>query len=148
MNADRRARNLGYFSHEAAARFPDRPAIIDLSRTPAREVTYAELEARLDRVARLVTERGLGPGDRVAMAVGNRFEFVEIMYGLMRAGVVPVPLNIKLGRDQLAYIVADARCRAAFVEPGSNRFVVDVVRDAGLRPCFAFEPLPEGFEPY
>ena len=46
------------------------------------------------------------------MSVGNRFEFVEIFFGAMRAGIVPVPLNTKLGAETLDYIMRDAECVA------------------------------------
>jgi len=145
---DQRTGNLGYFSHEAAQRFPDRVAMIDLTREPTREVTYRELEERLDRFAALVTAMGLKPGDRLAMCVGNRFEFIEIMYGAMRAGVVPVTLNTKLGRDVLDHIVRDSDSVAAIVEPSANRFAVDVIEEAGLRPLIAFDPVPDGWQAY
>ena len=140
--------NLGYWCADAVERFPDRVALIDLSREPPREVTYRKLDERMDRLARLLTDRGLVPGDRIAMAIGNRFEFVEIMYGAMRAGIVPVPLNTKLGAETLDYIMKDAGVVAAFVEPEVNRFVVGVADGLGLRHRFAFEPLPEGWTAY
>ena len=130
---DPRENNLGYWSAGAAERFPERSAIIDLSREPPRHISYRELEERLDRFASLVTARGMRAGDRIAMAVGNRFEFVEIMYGAMRAGVVPVPLNTKLGADALRYIIKDAGAVAAVVEPSVNRFIADVVETLRLR---------------
>src|SRR4051812_24236020 len=84
MNAlaksDRRYDNLGYFSWTAAQRRPDAVAIIDLSRDPRVELSYRRLDERLDRFAALLQRLGIRPGDRIAMAVGNRFEFIEIMY--------------------------------------------------------------------
>lgn len=96
-SVDSAAHNLGYWNAAAAARYPDKIAIFDLSRDPPRMVSYAELESRLDRVASTLA-LGLSPGDRLAMSISNRVEFVETMFGVMRAGVVPVPLKAK-GRD-------------------------------------------------
>ncbi len=140
--------NMGYWCSEPVGRAPDNIAIIDLSREPPREVRYGEMEERLNRFASLVTDLGLTPGDRMAMAIGNRFEFVEIMYGAMRAGVVPVPLNIKLGAGVLDYTIKDAGCKAAFVEPSCNPFIVDVVNRASLEHKFAFDPVPSGWQSY
>src|SRR5215469_13456267 len=123
---DRLRENLGYFFSGVVPRFPGKTAIIDLSGPSPREVSYRELDARHDRVAALLAARGLKPGDRFAMAVGNRFEFVEIMYGAMRAGIVPVPLNTKLGADTLDYIVRNAGCLAAVVEPGACAAMIGV----------------------
>ena len=131
-NRDRRRANLGYWLGEARAEFPDRTALIDLSRPVPREVSYAELDARMDRVAGLLADAGVGIGDRIAIGTGNRFEFVEIMFGAMRCGAVPVPLNIKLSAESLAHVVADAGCRAAFVDSAAARRAARVVEAAGI----------------
>ena len=130
---DIRYDNLGYFSWSAARRRPQATALIDLSRAEPLEITYGRLEERLDRFAALTLRLGLKPGDRLAMSVGNRFEFIEIMYGAMRAGVVPVPLSTRLGADVLEYIVKDAGCVAAVVEPAANPAFAEVVDKLGLR---------------
>ena len=83
------------------------------------EVAYRALEERLNRFASLAADLGLKPGERLAMSVGNRFEFIEIMYGAMRAGVVPVPLNTRLGADVLAS-PSRTRGAAGIVEPASQ----------------------------
>ena len=124
--SDVRYDNLGYFSWAAAQRRPQATALIDLSRAVPIELTYGELEERLDRFASLMVRLGLKPGDRLAMSVGNRYEFVEIMYGAMRAGVVPVPLNTRLGTDVLAYVLRDSGCVAAVVDPAANLAVLEV----------------------
>ena len=145
---DKRDNNLGYWSADAAGRDPEAVAMIDLKEDLPREVSYGELEERLDRFASLITAIGLRPGDRMAMAIANRFEFVEIMYGAMRAGVVPVPLNTKLGAHTLDYTIRDADCLAAFVEPSCNAEIVDVVNRAGIAHRFAFDPVPPGWQAY
>jgi acyl-CoA synthetase (AMP-forming)/AMP-acid ligase II len=140
---DRRYDNIGYFSWAAARRRPAAPALFDLSRAPAHVISYGELEERLDRFAALTRRLGLKPGDRLAMSVGNRFEFIEIMYGAMRAGVVPVPLNTRQGADTIDYILRDAACVAAVVEPAANPAVGGVVARAGIATRLALgEPLP------
>src|ERR1019366_5363511 len=93
LPGDIRYDNIGYFSWAAARRRPHATALIDLSRAEPIEVSYAELDQRLDRFAGLTARLGLKSGDRLAMSVSNRYEFIEIMYGAMRAGVVSVPLN-------------------------------------------------------
>jgi acyl-CoA synthetase (AMP-forming)/AMP-acid ligase II len=131
-SADHRAGNLGYWCSASAARFPDKVALIDLSWDPPREMTYAQLERRLDRVAATLTRLGLKSGDRFAMSIGNRIEFVEIMFGAMRAGIVPVPLNTKLGRDTLRYVIEDSGCAGAAVELPANPHVGSIVDSLGL----------------
>ncbi|WP_419858840.1 class I adenylate-forming enzyme family protein [Candidatus Palauibacter irciniicola] len=124
--------NLGYWLRDAAEAFPGRVALIDLSGPVPREVTYAEIDERMDRVANLLSDAGIGAGDRFVLSVGNRFEFVEILFGGMRCGAVPVPLNFKLSEDSLAHIVRDAACRAAFVETAVTERSVAVVERLGI----------------
>lgn len=145
---DRTHNNIGYWCRKAVEEHANEVAIIDLCGAQARDVTYRELDQRLNRFANLITRAGLGPGDRMAMAVDNRFEFVEVMYGAMRAGVVPVPLNTRQGRESLSYIVRDAGCRGAVVEPACNEFIVDVIEELGDLPRFAFDPAPQGWQHY
>lgn len=146
--SDPRANNLGYWSHDAAKAGPQRIAMIDLSGSTPREVRYAEFEDRLDRFAALLRTAGLEPGDRLAMSVGNRFEFVEIMYGAMRAGVVPVSLNTKLGADTLAYILQDSHCVAAVVEPSVNAHVARLAEAQGCRLRLALGGAVPGWDDY
>ncbi|HEY2112476.1 MAG TPA: AMP-binding protein, partial [Dongiaceae bacterium] len=145
---DIRYDNLGYFSWSAARRRSQATAMIDLSRAEPLEITYGRLEERLDRFAGLTARLGLKPGDRLAMSVGNRFEFIEIMYGAMRAGVVPVPLSTRLGTDVLDYIVKDAACVAAVVEPGANPAFVEVVDRLGLKIRLGLGSVPAGWLDY
>jgi long-chain acyl-CoA synthetase len=95
----------------------NRIAIIDLSRpdTP-REVTYEALDARCDAVAAGLTARGLGRSDRIGILALNRPEYIEALYGTMRAGAIPVPLNAKLPAETLAFIARDAALSLLFVD--------------------------------
>lgn len=124
-----RATNLGYFFADSVRRFPDRVAIIDLYGGEEREITYAQLDERADRAAGLVRRLGVKPGERVGMIVGNRVEFLEIFFGAMRAGAIPVAINTRLARDTLKFILEDAECRAAFVEPEAHPNALEVSKN-------------------
>ena len=115
-----RKTNLGYFFSASVERFPNKVAIIDLYGGTERQVTYAQLDERADRVAGLVRQLGVKPGERVGMIIGNRIEFLEIFFGAMRAGAIPVAINTRLARDTLKFILEDAECKAAFIEPGAH----------------------------
>jgi len=107
--------NVGSF----LSRHADRglTAIVDLSRPDVpREIGYATLDAACNGVASALTARGLGRGDRVGILALNRPEYLEVLFGAMRAGCVPVPLNIKLPADTLAFIARDADLRLLFVD--------------------------------
>ena len=145
---DPRCGNLGYFNRAAAAALGERIAIVDLSRMPAREIAHGELDSRMDRVAAALRARGLAPGDRVLLAMANRFEFVEAFFGAMRAGLVPVPLNIRLGADTIRFVVEDAGCKAAIASPGAHAEIEAICETAGLAPRIATAPSPAGWEDY
>ncbi|MBV9246201.1 MAG: acyl--CoA ligase, partial [Methylobacteriaceae bacterium] len=77
-----------------------------------------------------------------------RFEFIEVMYGAMRSGVVPVPLNTKLGADNLDYVVRDAGCVAAVVEPSTSPHVVHVIEAMPMRARLGLGAVPSGWLDY
>ncbi|MFC7227038.1 acyl--CoA ligase [Salinirubellus salinus] len=72
------------------------------------EYSYRELESRSNRVANALTDRGVGPGDRVALYVENSLQFPETFFGALKAGAVAVPLNHRMDVDRLTYILGDA----------------------------------------
>jgi long-chain acyl-CoA synthetase len=130
---DNRRKNLGFFFDAALARAPDKVAIIDLHGGSERTSTYRELDRRMDRVAATLARLGVQPGERVAMLIGNRTEFIEFFFGAMRAGAIPLPLNVRLAGDTLAHIIADAACVLAVVDGTSNREALAVATRAQLR---------------
>ena len=140
--------NLGYFNFEAARTHPERPALIDLSRDPPKWVTHGELNRRMDRVAAALLARGLRAGDRVLLAMGNRVEFIECFFGAMRAGLVPLPLNIKLNRETIAFVLEDSACVGAVVEASCHPHLMDAVDNVALDPRIALDPTPLGWESY
>ncbi len=114
--------NLGrLFDAHARA---DRPAIIDLhDAARPRPWSFRELDSACDACARGIVKKGLKAGDRVGILSLNRIEFVITLLGSMRAGLVPVPINIKLAAETIAYILGDAAARLVFVEPALKRLV-------------------------
>ena len=60
------------------------------------EMSYRALDVASTRVAGLLRERGVGPGDRVGLMLPNVPEFAVVYYGVLRAGAVAVPMNVLL----------------------------------------------------
>ena len=105
--------NLSDVVHVHAVRRGDRPAVKDARRA----LTYAELDARASRMANVFrTELGLQAGHRVAVLLENSADFVELYVATARAGVVIVPVNIRLTPAEVARIVADSGARALITE--------------------------------
>ncbi|MCP9276688.1 (2,3-dihydroxybenzoyl)adenylate synthase [Mycolicibacterium arenosum] len=87
-------RNAGYWEdrplatilRRAAERWPDKPGVVDANGS----YTFAELDARADRVAAALADRGIRPGDRVLLQLPNSREFAVAVFALLRSGAVPV----------------------------------------------------------
>ncbi|MBK17240.1 MAG: hypothetical protein CMM52_00165 [Rhodospirillaceae bacterium] len=140
--------NLGYFNAAAARAFPENTALIDLSRSPEKIVSHGELDLRMTSVAKLLYDVGLQAGDRLLLAMSNRFEFIEIFFGAIRAGIVPIPLNIKLGAETISFIIEDSGCRGAIVEPACHTQIVEIIEKHNLDTRIAVEPVPKGWHDY
>ncbi|MUV87964.1 AMP-binding protein [Natronomonas sp. CBA1123] len=81
------------------------------------EYSYADLEARSNRVANALADAGIEPGDRVALYLENSLQFPETFFGVIKAGAVAVPLNHRMDTGRLKYILADADAAALVTSP-------------------------------
>lgn len=76
---------------------------------------YATLAGRVARLAHSLRHTlGLNPGDRVALAMKNCPEYLEILYACWHAGLVAVPANAKLHQTEFAYILDNSGARLCF----------------------------------
>lgn len=92
---------------------PDRIAIYDYT---GQNRTFAELNINANRIARLLREAGLSPGDSVALLCSNRAEFCDVVLAALRTGVRCTPANWHLTVGEIAYIVKDCEARALFAD--------------------------------
>lgn len=88
-------------------RFPENSGHTALSFHGA-GVSYDELELNIEQYARYLSRRGLGPGERAAVALANCPEFIYSYLGIARAGGVVVPLNLLMAPQELFFIVRDS----------------------------------------
>lgn len=92
-------------------------AIVDLGgETGPREFTYAQLDAIAKGVARALTAQKLKRGDRVAILSANRVEYIAAYFGIMRAGLVAVPVNFRFPRATIHFILADSGAKLVFCD--------------------------------
>lgn len=71
-------------------------------------ITWAQLQDRVARAANALAERGVGMGDRVALLMTNRPEFVDVMLAANALGAIAVPLNFRLAPGEVAYVLEDS----------------------------------------
>jgi long-chain acyl-CoA synthetase len=95
-----------------AQAYPNDIAIID----PYRQLTWGEFNERVLRLADVLEQAGLERGDRIAMLMGNRSEFVEILCACLLSGIIVTPINWHYSADEVAYVVEDAEAKALIVD--------------------------------
>ena len=113
-----------------------------------RRITYAELDARASQVACGISELGVEPGGRVGVLTKNSDEYFQLLFGLIRANRVAVPINWRLSATEIAYILRDSGTDTLFI--GANfRKILDEVRAAtpALRNVIVLgdDVAPDGF---
>jgi malonyl-CoA/methylmalonyl-CoA synthetase len=79
------------------------------------EYTFADLDARANRMAAALAARGLTRGDRLALQIPNRLEYIDLFLAATRLGVVLVPINVLYREHEAGHIVGDSRPKAAVV---------------------------------
>jgi fatty-acyl-CoA synthase len=83
-----------------------------------RRLTYRQYVSRCHRLAHaLIQTVGISPGDRVAYLCGNTLELLEAYYGVLLAGGILTPLNVRLGPSEMQQILDDCEARVLFAHP-------------------------------
>jgi fatty-acyl-CoA synthase len=81
-----------------------------------REITYGELNRRVNRVAHGLASLGVQKGDRVAILSRNSSEYAEALFGTLKLGAIFVPLNFRLTVEETLYQIADCAPRVFIFE--------------------------------
>jgi long-chain acyl-CoA synthetase len=107
--------NLSVVLDDTARETPDREALVfgDL------RLSYAFVNTIANQVANLLRSRGVGPGDKIALACPNLPYFPMVYFGILKAGAVVVPLNVLLKRREIAYHLEDSGAKALFCFEGT-----------------------------
>lgn len=135
--------NLGELLRGCAAEYPDTIALYCGDRT----ISYAELNDSTEKLAGWLLRQGLKPGDRVAMQWPNAIETVQLYFAVFKAGLIAVPVNLRLKPAEIAWVAENsgaaiwfghpmpaAAARAAGIEVHETLPDLSTLPDAGLLP--------------
>ncbi len=109
-----RAPNLDVLLRRTVAAWPDNDALVDGDR----RISYAALEDAVERIAGNLAGIGVGRGDRVAILLGNRPEFLYLNLACARLGAIAVPMNVRQRRPENEYALTHCGAVALVFEAG------------------------------
>uniref|UniRef100_UPI002456A14C non-ribosomal peptide synthetase n=1 Tax=Nocardia abscessus TaxID=120957 RepID=UPI002456A14C len=104
------------------------PAVVSGDRV----LSYGELDEWSNRLARVLIEWGVGPGDQVALAMGRSVEFVVGVWAVARAGAAFVPVDPRYPSERVGHIVADSNVEVALTVEASRTLLPGHVRQLVL----------------
>jgi long-chain acyl-CoA synthetase len=107
--------NVGTMLHRWAQQDPARTGIVDSGRDGL-ALSYGELDRQASAVAAYLLERGLGPGDRVAVCTANGLEFVAAWFGTVYAGCTTLPIPVMSTAHEIAFWLQHSNCKALLTD--------------------------------
>lgn len=122
----------------SASRFPDQEAVV----CGDRRVSYRELDSLVEKTAFGLIDAGLKPGDRIAIMLDNRLEYLVAILAAVRAGGIAIPLGTRLGPSDVGYIIGAATPVLAIT--GSQWSVKFPVSESSLQRVFLVDGQPGG----
>ena len=105
--------NLGTILRDSAANRPDHIAL----RLGERTLDYAEVDRKARSLATALRERGIKPGEMVAIMIPNVPEFTIVYFGILYAGCTAVPINVLLSAPEVTYHLQDSDARLLIANP-------------------------------
>jgi long-chain acyl-CoA synthetase len=120
--------NVSDYLHAAASADPDGVALIE-HRGVRRQVTWRELDEAVDAVARALSGRGLVAGQRVAVVMANRVDLPIAYFGILRGGMVAVPINPRSTTREIGRMLADSRARVVLCDEAGVAQVREALTD-------------------
>lgn len=125
------------FLHRARDQFGKKVAVVD----DPESWTYKEYVARCQQLANLLRSWNFEPHSRVAFLSYNTHHLLEAYYGVILAGGIPLPLNIRLTPEDFSFILNDCRAEILFFHPDFAETVEQILPELPqLRKLVALEP--------
>ena len=116
--------NLSIALEDNAQRIPNRLAII----SEEKKISYKELNLLSNKVANLILDLGINPGDSIALQCPNISFFPIIYYGILKMGGVIVPMSILLKKKEISFILNNSKAKLLFFYQGDQ--TLNIVKEA------------------
>jgi acyl-CoA synthetase (AMP-forming)/AMP-acid ligase II len=128
------------FLRYAREQFPNKVGVI----CGDQRFTFAQFAERSTRLAGALAAAGAQRGDRIAFLSTNCHRLLEAYYGVLEAGCVLLPLNIRLAAHELGFVLNDSGARFLFLEPQFLPVVEAFRRDVpSLQAFFLLDGIPQ-----
>ena len=125
---------------ENARNHPNKVAL-EFIDAPLQRVTYAELNALVNRTAGYLQSLGLQPGDRVALQLSKCFEFILLHLAAIQLGAISLPLNLAYPPDELKYFLEDSAAKLFFALETSKEKIQSILPELPhLQECIFLNP--------
>ena len=82
-----------------------------------REITWQVFDEKANRVANLLIDRGIGPGNKVAILLMNCLEYLPLYFGILKTGAIAVPMNFRFSADEIEYCLNLSETDVLFFGP-------------------------------
>ena len=109
--------NIGKLLTKSARTFPENLA----TAYGSKELTYAEFNARANRLANGLKRLGVQQGDNVAVLMYNCPEMLESMFACFKAGCGVIPINFRLHPKEFAFIINHSETKVVIISPEFQR---------------------------
>jgi fatty-acyl-CoA synthase len=120
------------FRDRAETYFGEKVGVVDGDK----RFTYRQFGERTHRLANALVELGVEPGDRVSFLTYNTHQLLEAYYGVIEAGAVLNPVNIRLTPHEIAYILGHAGSKIVFFHKDFKPLVESIAAELPSRPRF------------
>jgi amino acid adenylation domain-containing protein len=116
---------LQHYLTSGALRDPDATAVV----CRGAQLTYGQLDRLSDRMARLLRDEGVRPGDRVGIFSPKSVETLIAIFGVLKAGGVYVPLDSKGPAQRAAYIIRDCGIRVLLTASKQRNLLAQILQE-------------------
>jgi acyl-CoA synthetase (AMP-forming)/AMP-acid ligase II len=136
---------LGDIPRNGAMNFPDRTAVV----FEGNRYTYLEFNRRINRFANALIGLGCSKGDRVAIMSENCSKYLESYFAAAKIGMSVTPINVRLGDDEIVFIVNDCEASVFMVGDGYEERSQKIIKKfIYVRNSITFDNPVDGFHPY